>query len=197
MKKNIVFVFTLATIFLTSISLSAQGTGTEKKLNTLITTIEDTKFIKSYKELKNKVENTAAEVKLAQADPKDIAKVKLAYNQSKFRFDGVLDQLKRDLANSDTRKMILKSPETFSRNYQKRLDDAETYCNDNFNKKAAAILKTDAAGLDDIELLVGTFFTIFKAFTEKKASKDEFSIQFLELNLIDPLRLKAWDKVEN
>jgi hypothetical protein len=197
MKKNILLTLISLTFFTVHNPLFSQGIGTEKKLNTLITAIEDTKFIKAYKELKNKVENTAAEVKLAQADPKDVARVKLAYNQSKFRFDGVLDQLKRDLANSDTRKMILKSPETFSRNYQKRLDEAETYCNDNFNKKAAAILKTDAAGLDNIELLVGTFFTIFKAFTEKKAAKDEYSIQFLELNLIDPLRLKAWDKIEN
>jgi hypothetical protein len=196
MKKNILLVVTLVSFFMVHTCLLAQSTGAEKKLNNLISTLDDTKFIKDYKSYKSEMEGLVAEIKLSEGEAKDVAKAKLSYNQSKMRFDGVLDQLKRDLANTGTRKLIMKSPESFSRNYQKRLDEAKLYCNDNFAKKASAILKTDALDLSNIELLLGTFFTIFKSFSEKKGTDNEFSAQFLELNLIEPLRFKAWDKVE-
>lgn len=197
MKKNIVFTLALASVFIMGNRLLAQNAAGEKKLNNLINTLDDTKFIKEYKEYKSEMEGLVAEVKLSEADAKEIAKAKLSYNQSKMRFDAILDQLKRDLANTSTRKLIVKSPDAFSKNYQKRLDEATTYCNDNFRIKASKILKTDALDTETLEMLIGSFFTIFKSFGEKKAATDEFSVQFLEINLIEPLRFKSWDKIES
>ena len=196
MKKSLLCLCFMASILSTHAPLSAQTTGGEKKLNNLISTLDDTKFIKDYKEYRSDMEGLVAEVKGAEADAKEVAKIKLAYNQSKLRFDGVLDQLKRDLGNSSTRKLITKSPDVFSNNYQKRLDAAKLYCNDNFRKKAEKVLKVDAANTENIELLIGTFFTIFKSFSEKKAAENEFTAQFLEVNLIEPLRFKTWEKIE-
>lgn len=196
MKKNIVFICAIASVFILQTTLLAQSAGGETKLNKLISALDDTKFIKEYKEYKSEMEGLVAEVKLSEGDAKEITKAKLSYNQSKMRFDAILDQLKRDLANSSTRKLIMKSPDAFSKNYQKRLDEAKVYCNDNFSKKAAKILKTDALDTETLEMLIGSFFTIFKSFEDKKAATNEFSAQFLELNLIDPLRFKAWDKIE-
>jgi hypothetical protein len=197
MKKNILFALTFAFLFIGQpLKLKAQNTSAEKKMNTLISAIDETKFIIDYKEFKNQIEGLAAEIKLSEADAKEIAKAKLSYNQSRLRFDAILDQLKRDLANPDTRKLITKSPEAFSRNYQKRLDECKLFCNDNFKKKASAILKTDALDAESIQLIIGSFFSIFKVFSEKKTAENEFSIQYLEVNLIEPLRFKTWDKIE-
>lgn len=196
MKKNILLTLVMLAITIAHTPLLAQNAATEKKLSNLINTLDNTQFIKDYKTYKSEVEGLVTDIKLSQGDAKEIAKAKFAYNQSKSRFDAILDQLKRDLANSSTLKLITKSPDVFSQNYQKRLDESKVYCNDNFKKKAANILKTYSANTETIELIIGSFFTIFKSFSEKKAATDEFSVQYLEINLIDPLRFKAWEKIE-
>ena len=122
MKKNIVFTLALTSVFVLGNRLLAQNAGGEKKLNNLISTLDDTKFIKEYKEYKSEMEGLVAEIKLSEAEAKEITKAKLSYNQSKMRFDAILDQLKRDLANSSTRKLIMKSPDAFSKNNQRQSD---------------------------------------------------------------------------
>jgi hypothetical protein len=194
MKNSILFSFIL---LLSIATVCAQKAKTEQKLGNLINALEETKFIKDYKTYRSDIENIVLELNQAQIDPKEMTKVKMAYKQSKSNFDGLLDQLKRDLANNATRKLILKSPETFSRNYQKKLDTAKVYCNDNFRKKAASLLpQNDALVAESLELLFGTFFSIIKTIGEKKSADNEFTALYLETNLIEPLRFKAWEKIE-
>lgn len=192
MKKTLFVVF----LALSSTLLTAQSAA-EKKMDALISALMETKFIVAYKEYKNETEAKISELKIETTlDAKEVAKVKIAYNQSKFKFDAILDQLKRDLANSATRKLILKSPNTFSNTYQRKLDEAKESCNNSFHKKADLLLKKDALDTQTLELLMGTFFTIFKSMSEQKKASNEFSAAYLETELIDPLRFKAWDKIE-
>ena len=188
----------VATTCVITAPIQAQS-ASEKKMDALINALDQTKFIQEYKEYKNDTEAKIAEIKLStDLDAKAVAKLKIDYNKSRFKFDAILDQIKRDLSNSATRKLIIKSPTTFSNAYQKKLDDAKTYCSNNFHEKADALLKKPDGGIDaeTLELLIGSFFTIFKSMSEKKKAEDEFNATYLETQLIDPLRFKTWDKVE-
>lgn len=183
---------------LNTTSVQAQSVS-EKKMDALISALDETKFIQEYKEFKNETESKIAEIKLhTELDAQAVAKLKIEYNKSKFKFDAITDQLKRDLSNSATRKLIVKSPTTFSDAYQKKLDDAKSYCSNNFHEKADALLKKPDGSMDaaTLELLVGSFFTIFKSINEKKKAEDEFNATYLETQFIEPLRFKAWDKIQ-
>ena len=195
MKKTLVFACLMAFVACFSTSIAAQ---TEKKMDALIVALEETQFIQEYKQYKSDVEAKIAELKIdTSISPREVAKVKIAYNQSKFKFDAILDQLRRDLSNAATRKLIEKSPTTFSTTYQRKLDDAKTYCSNNFHQKADALLKKpEAADMATLELLVNSFFTIFKSINEKKQTAETFNAAYLETQLIDPLRFKAWEKVQ-
>ena len=73
--------------------VSAQNEALDAKLNELISTLNETKFIRDYSEYKNDAEALANEVKQAQGDPKEVAKLKISYGQSKFRFQDYLAQV--------------------------------------------------------------------------------------------------------
>ena len=119
--KNIFFMACLAIVMtcVDTTSIHAQS-ASEKKMDALINALDETKFIQEYKEYKNETESKIAEIKLnTELDAKAVAKLKIEYNKSKFKFDAIIDQLKRDLSNSTTRKLMVKSPTTFSDTYQK------------------------------------------------------------------------------
>ncbi len=172
--------------------------GSEKKMDALINALEETSFIQEYKQYKSEVEAKVVELKITDSlNVKDVAKVKIAYNQSKFKFDAIVEQLRRDLSNAATRKLIEKSPTAFSNAYQKKLDNAKTYCNNNFHLKADDLLKIESApDVETLELLISSFFTIFKTIGDKRKAADEFNTAYLETQLIEPLRFKAWEKIE-
>lgn len=168
------------------------------KMDEFIGLLESTSFIKDYKNFRSDTEAKIMELKLeTQLDPKAVGKLRIVYKQSQFKFDAIIDQLKRDLANASTRKLIKKSPELFSEKYQNQLDDAKSYCNNNFHQKADILLgKGDAVDPVTMSLMIDTFVSLFKSFMDKKANDRLFNAAYLDAKLIEPLRFKAWERIE-
>jgi hypothetical protein len=191
---------TFVPLFLLSLaSVFAQGPSpmaANPKMDEFINILDQTSFIKNFKRYRNNTEAKILEVKgdqQLQLDQKSVTKLKVAYKQSQFKFDEVLDQLKRDLANPATRSRIKKSPQLFSATYQQLFDDAKLYCDNEFHQKADALLKKDG---DPLALLVlDTLFALFKSFMDRQAADKAFNAAYLETKFIEPLRFKSWDRV--
>ena len=150
--KNVFLNLYLALLLLSSVTqkTEAQTTSTngnadiERKMDEFIGAMNDTKFIVNYKDYKNRIEGMGSELKIANnLDSREVGKAKILYAQSKTRFDVVIDQLRRDICNPVTRRKMSKNPETYTLNYQKRMDDARNFCDENFVLKSDSLLKKD------------------------------------------------------
>jgi nucleotidyltransferase/DNA polymerase involved in DNA repair len=197
MKKGLFSFACLLLLTQLSAQTPASVTTSDAKMDELIAALESTPFIKNFKEYRSETEAKILELKLdTQLNPKDVGKVKIAYRQSQLKFDAIVDQLKRDLASNTTRKLIKKSPDVFAAGYQLKLDDAKLYCNNNFHQKADLLLKKDAMDSETIKLLIDTFFSLFKSFTDRNKTDNAFNAAYLDAKFIEPLRFKTWEKVE-
>jgi hypothetical protein len=189
--------FFLIAFLMLKVGVSAQSPATNPKMDEIIAVLEGTEFIQDYKAYRDSTEAKVLELKLNDNwNAAEIGKVKIAYKQSKNKFDAIWSQLKRDLTNPATRKMLKKSPDRFVGSYQVNLDAAKKYCNNNFHVKADDLLKKDGLSIDDLKILVGTFFELFNTFRSNQATNETFNAAYLDEKLIQPLRFKVWDKVE-
>lgn len=187
-----VFLFNFFLILMTQ--LGAQTTNSNPKMDEFIAVLDQTPFIKNYKRYRNNTESKVLELKLnTQLDLKAVNKVKIAYKQSQFKFDEILEQLKRDLATPAGRSRIKKSPQLFSLTYQRLFEDAKLHCDKEFHEKADLLVKTD--GNPIAILLFETLFSMFKSYLDKSTTEKAFDAAYLETKFLEPLRFKSWDKI--
>ncbi len=169
----------------------------ERKMDDFIGVMNDTKFISAYKDYKVHIEGLGAELKtIPNLEQREIAKAKILYTQSKTRFDGLIDQLRRDICNPSTRKLIAKHPEQYTANYQRRMDEARFFCDNNFVKKADSLLRKEGIELEPISLVVNSLIAIFKMFGGTDSATNEISAKYLETNFIEKLWLREWARLE-
>lgn len=193
--KRVLFLFCFFSMFL---QVSAQTATVNPKMDEIITALEKTQFMETYRTYKDSTESKILEINLKKnLSEQEVGKVKIAYRQSQSKFNAIINQLKRDLGNSSTRKMLRKSPDIFIKSYEIQLEAAKKYCNNTFHIKADLILKKD--GIDQVqlaEILMKTFFELFKSFSEYQLSQEIFNMTYLETKLIQPLQFKDWDNIK-
>ncbi len=202
--KNVFFKFCLPLLLLSSAAQKTEAQTSsnnnaevERKMDEFIGAMNDTKFIVNYKDYKNRIEGMGSELKIANnLDSREVGKAKILYAQSKTRFDVVIDQLRRDICNPVTRRKISKNPEAYTLNYQKRMDDARNFCDENFVRKADSLLKKDGLELEPISLVVNSLIAVFKMFGINDKATDEIAAKYLETNFIEKLWLREWPRLE-
>jgi hypothetical protein len=196
--------FLLIAAFLSiAVQVSAQMTNQNAKMDEFILLLVNTKFMKDYKAYKQATETKIQELKLAmpsltsEADVKEINQLKIAYKQSQFKFDAVLDQLKTEIVTPAGRKRIVKNPAAFSKSYNRLLEDAQTFCNNNFHQKADRLLHPNKDGDPLTMLIVDALINIIKNYVDKQAADKAINAMYLETNFIEPLRFKSWNNIES
>lgn len=194
MKKVFLFIITLISTTLAS----AQAPAANPKMDEFIRLLESTKFIKEYKLYQQETETKIQTLKLAtELDIKEVNKLKIAYKQSQFKFDAILDQLKTDISTSSGRSRIAKNPSAFSKLYNNLFEEAQDFCNNNFHQKADRLLNPNKDGNPLVALVIDALVNIIKNYIDKSANDKVINAAYLENKFIEPLRFKSWNKIES
>jgi hypothetical protein len=195
MKKVFLFIITL---MVATVASAQTSTTANPKMDEFIRMLESTKFIKEYKVYQQETETKIQALKLAtDLDVKEVNKLKIAYKQSQFKFDAVFDQLKTDISTSSGRSRILKNPSEFSKSYQRLIDEAQEFCNNNFHQKADRLMHPTKDGDPLTALIIDALVNIIKNYIDKSANDKIINALYLENKFIEPLRFKSWNKIES
>ena len=175
----------------------AQTSG-ERKAQELITALNKTQFVQEYRDYKAGIELDIAEFKLVESDfqERDVKRIQLYYNQSRTKFDAILDKLQADLTSRTMRKTIAQNPDRYTKALKSSLTTAVNFYNDNCKKRIEALTEKDSAM--DVETIQGLFdgvLGLVELFKSKSESADELTVAYLESEFIQPLRLKKWEEI--
>lgn len=197
MKINTVATFLLITLACPSLIL-AQSSA-ERKAQELINALNETAFVQQYREYQTGIELDVATFKISEADipERDVKRVQLFYNQSRLKFDAVLNKLENDLTSRPMRKTIAQDPQRYTKKLQTDLSTAIKYYNDNCKKLMEKLTETDSAlELDTAKGLLDGILGLVELFKSKGEDANAITVAYLESEFIQPLRLKKWDEIE-
>ena len=130
-----------------------------------------------------------------QISPEDIAVIKSNYDESKIKFDHVLDELKSDFSNKEIRKEINERPNEYCENLMSDYNEALKFYNDTCRKKIEAFINADEGAFDPLIILtvIGITGETFQIFSAIKQARIEASMMYFERNYINGKRLKSWE----
>jgi hypothetical protein len=172
------------------------------KMDEFIVLIGNTKFIKDYKLYKQATETKIQALKLAfpsptGADLSEMNQLKIAYKQSQFKFDAILDQLKIDITTATGRKRIVKNSAAFSNTYNRMFEGAQVHCNNHFHQRADKLLNPNKDGDPLTMLVIDMLINVIKNYVERQASDKAVNVVYLESAFIEPLRFKSWVDIKD
>lgn len=175
----------------------AQTSG-ERKAQELIAALNKTQFVQEYRDYKAGIELDIAEFKLVESNfqERDVKRIQLYYNQSRTKFDAILDKLQADLTSRTMRKTIAQNPERYTKALKSSLTAAVNFYNDNCKKRIEELTEKDSAM--DVETIQGLFdgvLGLVELFKSKSESANELTVAYLESEFIQPLRLKGWEEM--
>jgi hypothetical protein len=176
--------------------LSAQSP--DRKTQELIEALNNTSFIQQYKTYKEGIELDIAELKIEEAklDPTEIKRIQLYYNQSRIKFDAILNRLETDLTNRTKRKAILDNPQEYTKSLQGDLTTAVNFYNEQCKKRMEAILEKDSAmDTETLQALLTGVLGMVQLFKAKSESTKEINAAYLKEAFTTPLRLKKWAEI--
>lgn len=186
-------------LFLVSVftqSLNAQSKN-EAKWQRTIDAINQTEFVKRYKENKSHIEAYMAEFKANQDeyDARDVSEIKKGYDQTVIQFNQILTEMQNGFIEPRTRKYLENNPDTYTRFMQAKLDDAVDYYEKNCQNKIELLSNSAAFGLMEIQLIIGLGTEMWKMIDRHKQNVKKISGEYFERNFIHPLQLKNWDNL--
>jgi hypothetical protein len=179
-------------------SVGQAQTAPERKAQELIDALNQTPFVRQYREYKAGIELDVAEFRLSESDypEREVKRVQLYYDQSRQQFDALLDKLEADLANRAMRKTIAQNPQRYSKSLQGQLTAAVNYYNDNCKKLMEQLSERDSAmDLDAVQGLFDSVMGLVELFKSKGESANQITAAYLESEFIQPLRLKRWEEM--
>jgi len=180
------------------VAYTGAGQTPERKAQELIDALNQTPFVRQYREYKAGIELDVAEFRLSESDypEREVKRVQLYYNQSRQQFDALLDKLQADLANRAMRKTIAQNPQRYSKSLQGQLTTAVNYYNDNCKKLMEQLSERDSAmDLDAVQGLFDSVLGLVELFKAKGESANQITAAYLESEFIQPLRLKGWEEM--
>ncbi len=179
-----------------SISLSGQS-GREAKWNEAILALEKSDFTVKYTSIKDSIESQVADFHRHKSScrPEEVAAVKKGYERSVEQFDKILNRLKDDFSDPDTREYIAKSPDRFSIYLEAELNNALTFYNNNCKSKIDEYVdnSTGALGLMELGLVIALGKELWTLWSNKQAKMKGMSSKYFEDHFISQHRLKKWE----
>jgi hypothetical protein len=196
-KKMKQLLFIVAFLSITAHVSAQMQTSPNAKMDEFILLMSNTQFIKDYKTYKQATETKIQALKLATTlDINEINKLKIAYKQSQFKFDAILEQLKNEISTSSGRKRIVKNPSAFSKTYNRLFENAQDFCNNNFHKKADQLLNPNKDGDPLTMLVVDALINIIKNYVDRQATEKAANTLYLESYFNSTLKFRSWNEIE-
>lgn len=172
----------------------------EKKWDQAIASLNQSDFVEKYDELKMKIEEQVKEFHMKKNSsnvmPEEIAEVKKSYDESLVKFDGILEEIKKDFTDPQTRQIISKSPERFTRYLETEIDGAFVFYNNNCKRKIDMLVNSGVAsiGLMEFGMLISLGKEVYGLFQQYRENTRKMSAEYFDKNFIKDHRLKRWEE---
>lgn len=179
---------------------SAAMGRSQKKLDEGLQLFLKTPFMDKYREIKLEAESLAGTFKaLAQSyDPKEVGRVRIAYNKIAEQFNLQLLEIKNDFMDKKKLKLIRQHPDMYSNSLQFKLRELRDDYAQNFEKVVAEITGNDTYAAVPLGAILG-LIKLSIDFTNFIASANFASRQIKEEHLnryfIEPYRFRPWDEI--
>lgn len=196
MKKVFYFLLLLLTIPLTT-KLLAQP---NLKLARVIKVIEHSDFTDTYLTAKQEMEAEIFSFKQQQHyfSEEDIAIIKKGYDESKIKFDRILDDLKEGFVDRRYRKDIEKRPEsTLQTMLNNDFNAARNYYSDKCKRRMDELVNADSGAFDPLFIItvIGITGETFNIINKIRTDKIEGFEQYFETHYAKDKRLKTWEAI--
>lgn len=169
-----------------------------KKTDQALEGFLNTEFMTKYKEIKLEAEVLAATFKAhaPKISPDEVSRVRRAYSTIADKFNMQLLEIKNDLMDKKTQKLIRSHPEMYSNSLQYKLSELKDDYSQNFEKVVAEVTGSDSysavplfAIFSLIKLAVDFTNYLAAANFEARQIKEEM----LYSRLIEPYSFRRWE----
>lgn len=177
-------------------TLAAQTNKIEGPLQNFV----NTSFMLKFKDVKIEAEAAVRRFKLQspQLDPLAVQQVQTGYEQSAYRFNQLLFQIKGDFLNSKKVKYISDFPDDYLRSLELELHQLTEFYAIHFLQPLADANETQVDGSAAVLLiveLVGLTKGLLNYFAQVRQHSRQFSEAYLLQYLIQPFRFRTWDEI--
>lgn len=176
--------------------LQAQQNKVEGPLSSFV----HTDFMLKFKDLKIEAEAAVRRFKLQTPEllPEDVQAVQTGYEQSAYRFNQLLYNIKDDFLNNKKRKYIAAFPDDYLRTLELELHQLSEFYAIHFLQPMSDATGEQVDGSPAILLiveLVGLTKGLIQYFGQIKQQSRHFNEAYLQEHLIQPFAFRAWDEI--
>lgn len=193
---NTTFTLLITTFLFLSFSVLAQPDKRAAKWQQTIDGLEKTAFIQKYTKAKEGIEAQVTEFHRNKAalNAADVEEVRKAYEATAVNFDKLLDGLKTDFMSKESRKLMTKFPDRYSKTFNAELEDNTRFYKNNCLVKMEALVPTSGSfGLMEIQLFLSLGGEVIKIIDKWQDKVQKISATYFEDHFVHNLRLKKWD----
>ncbi len=187
-------------LFILTIGASNTLSGQSNKVEGPLQSFVNTGFMLKFKDLKIEAEAAVRRFKLQSHElaPADVQKVQTGYEQSAYRFNQLLNNIKGDFLNPKKLKYIAEFPDDYQRSLELELHQlSEFYALHFLHPMADATGKQMDGGpvLLLVVEMVGLTKGLIHFFTQSRQQARRFSEAYLQQHLIQPFKFRSWDEI--
>jgi len=189
--------FLLLFVFTYSI-ISFGQSKKKKKWDEAISALQQTEFIKNYNKYKEGIETTVAAFHLKQDEfnQEEVRILSKTYEESVVDFDRILDKIKRDFMDKQTRNYMASNPESYGSNFDGLLMNAGRKFDNQCAQLMDDMMEEDiySFGLMEITIAMGLIKELANLISSLNKKMKNMSADYIEDNMLQDLRLKQWDQ---
>jgi hypothetical protein len=176
---------------------------TQKPAANMVNSIErfkNTDFMLKIQNLRGQIEDEARDF-IAHRNrykTQDVRKIQLAYDRTAARFNQVMLDIKQDFMDKDKIKMISKYPQMYSDGLTSKINNLDQFYNENFQQPLSLITEKDGSAILGILMeLIKASGELSSYFKNIKYEKQAMSEDYINKNLITPMRFTSWQELVN
>lgn len=161
-----------------------------------------TEFMLKFQDIRMEAEGSVKTLRMSIGNypPGDVARLRVAYNQTASRFNRLLENIKSDFMDQQKMKFIGKYPDSYSKELELELIQLSDFYAQNFQQALADVTGGEVDGSplllllpQLVKLVDGTIGHFLKLKKEAKLYNDNY----LNKHFIKPNRFKNWDELNN
>ncbi|HKK76698.1 MAG TPA: hypothetical protein VJ953_16595 [Saprospiraceae bacterium] len=192
--------FLLILSFFLAPSLIAQGNQNE--VSEALAEFMQTEFMRKFNDLRVQAETevNAFRANSAQYDPQQVARVRVAYDQTAQRFNGLLNKIKMDFLDRQKLKYITQYPETYSRGLELDIRELSDFYSQNLQQTLADVTNNQQDGSALLILLIDLVKFSSSAIQHFKRIRSEarrYTDSYLNTHFVQPNHFKNWSEISN
>jgi hypothetical protein len=167
-----------------------------QKWQAAIDGLEKTEFVQKYTKAKEGIEAQVTQFHRNKAtlNAADVEEVRKGYEATMANFDKLLDGLKTDFMSKESRKVMTKFPDRYSKTFNAELEDnVRFYKNNCFVKMEALVPESGSFGIMEIQLFISLGGEVIKIIDKWQDKVQKIGVTYFEDHFVHNLRLKKWD----